>query len=402
MFLRSGPIAIALAAVLACGCYNKEQAQGETASVPLEIGTGLPLEEIKPLKVKDKKLPRYVTDKNSYSFGKMDQNTVGRHVFEIRNEGVGDLLLRIQHTSCGCTSVKLGDVVWDPSQPAPKTVVTVVPGGAIGFEMDWNTEEKSGDFRTTANLDTNDPKQPVATFSVDGEIVPFVEVTQSQVKMDEARNGDVTTSSTYIFSRKFDDLQLTEIESTNPLVTAEFEPADESTLQSLQATSGVKLTIKVMPGLPIGPFAASLTCKTNKEKRPEVRIDAVGRVLGDVLLTPERLDYGFVRVSEGKTMRSFVKILGESPVEVKISSVQLQQLVDRDPSGQGQAVAVENPFLNVDLTATAGKTAKNRWQLKAEVPAGSPGGMFKGIVELETTHPTAKFVKIPVRFEVTQ
>jgi Protein of unknown function (DUF1573) len=385
-------ITILLVNAVACGCNyakNQNQAEGGTTSKP---ATNL------ALKVKDNTPPQLAVENTSHDFKRMDQQKIGSHVFEMRNEGPGDLLLRIQHTSCGCTSVKLGDVVWDPKNPAPKTVVTVMPGGKIGVEMDWDTGERTGEFKTAANIESNDPKQPVVVFSVQGEIVPYVEVTESNVRIDEVRNGEVTTARTHMYSKKFDDLELTEFNSSNPLVTAEFEPADQVFLDAMKAKSGVTVTINVQPGVPIGPFAASITFKTNKEERPEVTVNVVGHVLGAVLLSPfEKLDFGIVSVSQEKTMRIFVKITGDEPVEVKVGKV---VLVRPDLSGKGENVPVEPGILKVDLVDF--KEKKNYWQLKVQVPQGSPGGQFKGVIELETTHPTAKIVKIPVRFEVSR
>jgi hypothetical protein len=397
MVSRGGWISIAWAGLLACGCSEfKGQAQSTNDAHQGHSHTTAP-DEAGPLKVVDKKPPRFVTDKTSYNFQKMDQGTIGQHTFEIRNEGVGELSLRIQQTTCGCTSVKLADVVWDPKDPAPKTIVTVPPGEKVQLEMNWNTAERVGDFRTSANLDTNDPKQPVAIFSVDGEIIPFLEVTQSQIRIDEVKNKEVSRASTHVYSKKYDDLQLTGFTATNSLVSAEFEPMDEAYLQSMKATSGVKINIVIQPGLPIGPFAAAVICKTNKEQRPEIRIDVVGHVAGDVLLTPyDKFDFGSVSVRDGKIILLFVKIVGETPVEVKIGSIRLYR---PDRTGETTGTPVDS-FLDVKLTEYT--KGKNRWQLKAEVPAGSPAGEFRGGVELETTHPTAKTIKIPVRFEVTR
>jgi hypothetical protein len=403
MLRRNGLILVMLAGLVASGCSNSNtQAAGGAAAATPTVTTA---EATRPLKVLDNKPPRFLVDKQSYNFHKMDQHQVGNHNFEIRNDGDGILLLRIQHTTCGCTSVKLGDVMWDPKNPAPKTIVTLAPGSKVDLEMNWKTEERMGEFKTNANVETNDPKQPVVTFSVEGEIIPYIQISQSQVKMEDVRNGGVTNSSTFVYSKKFEDLQLTDVSSSNPLISAETEPADEFFLKSVQAVSGSKILIKVAPGLPIGPFAASLEFNTNKEERPKVTIQVTGHVMGDVLLSPtESLEFGSVKVAEGMTKTIFVKIVGDSPIEVKLGRVGLlrQDVLRTDPDKVGDldAVKVEDDILNVTLTQF--ESAKNRWQLKVQVPAGSPGGKFKGIIELETTHPTAKLVKIPVRFQVTR
>src|SRR5437870_3384779 len=41
-----------------------------------------------------------VVDELVYNFGEMDQNTEGRHVFKVRNEGSGVLVVKAGQTSC--------------------------------------------------------------------------------------------------------------------------------------------------------------------------------------------------------------------------------------------------------------------------------------------------------------
>src|SRR5262245_41346383 len=136
MRYRFGSIAIFVAIVLVNGCNHSSEPENKTAltTIPPAPPVGL-------LKVKDNTPPRLAVDKTTYDFQKMDQFKLGSHIFEVRNEGKGELFLRIQHTSCGCTSVKLGDVEWDPKHPAPKNIVTVLPGGKIDVELDWDTGE---------------------------------------------------------------------------------------------------------------------------------------------------------------------------------------------------------------------------------------------------------------------
>src|SRR5437773_6533355 len=134
MWCRRGWIVILLANVLPYGCsHSTGQAQG---------GTAKPVPSSGALKVKDNKPPRLVVDRATFDFEKMDQHTKESHIFQIHNEGEGVLLLRIQHTSCGCTSVKLGTVEWDPANPAPKTLVTLSTGEKIDVEMTWDTKER--------------------------------------------------------------------------------------------------------------------------------------------------------------------------------------------------------------------------------------------------------------------
>jgi hypothetical protein len=327
--------------------------------------------------------PKAVLDETEFDFGTMDQQQKGTHVFNVKNEGEGDLELRIANTSCGCTSVKLAHLLWEPKKGLPPTeAIRVPPGQSAAVEMSWDTELRAGDFRTSAKILSNDVALPIVETFVSGKIVAFVEQTLIQVQFDEARSSESTTQSMYVYSRKLDNLELTGFDTSNELITATFEPAPADYLSLMEAKSGVKVIVDVKPGLPIGPFSGKLTLKTNYAERPTLDLTVAGQVVGDVILTPDdRIDFQTVKVNQGGTKNLFIKVRTPDPVEVKVAKVPVA-------------------FLKVSLKPS--ESAKNFYRLTVEVPAGAPGGDFRGTIELETTHESAKLIKIPVRGSVSQ
>jgi hypothetical protein len=353
-------------------------------------------------------LPAWVASARIHNFGLMDQQESDTHVFEIRNEGAGDLKMQLLESTCGCTVVRLGEIVWDKlkNPEAPATVVVVKPSEAVKLEMTWKTELRTGEFKTVTTLETNDPKQRRADFTVEGAIVPYVELSQANVKFDDARNNEVTTGSVYVYSKKLDNLEITDVTSSNPLITADFEPATEAYLTGMNAKSALKANIKIEPGLPIGPFSAVLTYRTNSEKRPELSVTVGGQVGGDVYITPrDRIVFGAVKATESSIERRFLMFRGDlvAPVEISEPKISLRRLdlrLEPDSSDEATAGIEQSNFLNVSVDRI--EAGKNRFQLKVEVPQGAPGGQFRGLIELETTHPTAKVVKIPISLQVTK
>jgi hypothetical protein len=149
-----------------------------------------------------------------------------------------------------------------------------------------------------------------------------------------------------------------------------------------------------------------LTFKTNCENRPELSVTVGGQVGGDLYITPkDRITFGTVKATESSMERRFLMFRGDvdAPVEIKEPKVTLRRIdlrIDTDSSAEA-AAGIEQPnFLKITLEKI--EAGKNRFQLKVEVPQGAPGGQFKGIIELETNHPTAKMVKIPVSVQVTK
>jgi hypothetical protein len=183
-------------------------------------------------------------------------------------------------------------------------------------------------------------------------------------------------------------------------------------LASVEAKSGLKANIKVEPGLPIGPFNSVLTFKTNCEERPELSVAVSGQVGGDVLMNPfDRITFGIVKASEVNTRHIFLtfRSKSETPVEAQepvttLRRFDLLKAPDKDkdtdsPPEEPPGIAGKN-FLKVTMERI--ETGKNRFRLQVEVPRGAPGGQFKGMIELETNHPTAKLVRIPVSVQVTK
>jgi hypothetical protein len=368
-------VVVAIASFLAWGRFHSPAEEPDS-----EATNDTKIEIPKPPKGPQ---PRAVLDEAQFDFGTMDQQQKGAHVFTVKNEGEGELELRIANTSCGCTSVKLAHLVWQPKQGAPPTeAIHVPPGQSVGVEMSWNTELRAGDFRTSAKVLSNDAALPVIETFIAGKIVPFVELTATQLQFAEARSAEPTTQSMHVYSKKLDNLELTGFDTSNELVTATFEPAATDYLGLMEGKSGVKVTVEVKPGLPIGPFGAKLTLKTNYAERPTIDLAVTGQVVGDVILTPEdRIDFQTVKVSQGATKHLFIKVRSPDPVEVKV-------------------VKAPVSFLKISLKPS--ESAKNFYRLTVEVPVGAPGGDFRGTIELETTHESAKLIKVPVRGSVSQ
>jgi hypothetical protein len=365
-------VSLILLITLASGCNGK--LTGGT-------GTGIPGAKAEPLVDPDQKVPPLVVfgeGETTHKFGKMAQESQGKHTFEITNQGEGDLRIRLANTSCGCTSVKFADLEWQPKEnpTPPQKIVVVPPGGKLDVELTWNTEMKFGAFRTTAKFESNDSRQPVIDFNIEGEVMPFVETTQTQLNITSARNTETTTIVFFVFSKVKEDLEVTEVTTSHEKVKAAIEPAPDDMKESLSALRAFKCTVSVLPGVPIGPFSASLAIQTNCTERPTVDISLSGTFSGDVAVTPDKLD--FSHVAAGQSTVQFVLITVRSDEDVEVS---VKRVVPE--------------FLKPTLKRV--EQAKNRFRLQVEVPPDAKGGAFQGGVELETNHPGCESVKIPIR-----
>ncbi len=355
------------------GCDKHEEVVGQP-------GVKAPPKKVTRPLVKVDPPPRVsVADSAKYNFGQMGQKTKQNHVFQVTNEGEGELQMRLADTRCGCTSVRIGDVTWIPKDmpSPPDDIFSVAPGGNLEIDVMWDAEERSGNFTTSVKVESNDPNMPLVDLAVEGEIMPYVELTENTLKLIAARNTEVTTTAFTIYSRMLDDLEIIEIIPSHEKVRTEVEPATESFMESVKAKRGYRCKVHIDPGLPIGPFSADMLVRTNCPQRPEITVKLSGNFAGDVSVNPARLDFGAVRGGESAKLIAMVKVRTDTPVEIKVGR--------RVPE-----------FLKA--TVTPHETGKNLFKLTVEIPANAPGGELQQAgVELETTHPGCEFVKIPVR-----
>jgi hypothetical protein len=94
-----------------------------------------------------------VVDGTTFDFGSGQRNGKGKHTFVIRNLGDEPLTLSRGATSCKCAVSELKN---DKIGPGESTDVT----------LEWHLTTEGEQFRQTADIYTNDPRQPTITLVV--------------------------------------------------------------------------------------------------------------------------------------------------------------------------------------------------------------------------------------------
>jgi hypothetical protein len=364
---------------LVIGCVIAGTAYLLIISGPVEEEPEAPAAKV----VKKQTRARFQADQTTYNFGRMDQEQESEHTFKIKNVGQDQLVIQLAKASCGCSSVKLKNIVWSGGeQEVPATLAYLAPGEEADMVIGWKTEHRSGPFSISVTLNTSDPTNHEVLFRIEGQIVPEVQLSEHRLVINDVSNDRETTAKFYVFSTVREDLTVKPVSTSNPLVSLEFEPMEPELMKQLEYKSGYVGWVRIAPGMPLGPFQERVVLSTNVPTRPKLTVDLVGQVRGPVFLTPwKRLSFKMVRISEGATLKLFVKIAGEKDYTAKVTKVEPQ-------------------FLQVQWKKIKG--GKNRFQLIATVPKGAPGGNFRGMIEIETDHPTAKVIKIPVRGQVVR
>lgn len=104
-----------------------------------------------------KKAPKIVFDKTSHNFGKLNSGQVVTTVFEFKNEGKEDLIIRKSKASCGCTATEPDKKLLKPGETAKLTVT-------------FNTSGKHGHESKTISVISNDPVNSTVVLTISADI----------------------------------------------------------------------------------------------------------------------------------------------------------------------------------------------------------------------------------------
>lgn len=324
-----------------------------------------------------------------HDFGKMDRGATRSHVFIIRNTGDAPLKLEKGDTTCKCT---VSDLKGDSLAPGEETEV----------KLEWTAKTAEPDFSQSAEIITNDPARPKVRLLVNGLVIQSIRPDRSELSFNNVSTSDDATVKMKIFGFRDGPLEILSHEWAQP-ETAEFysaviRPLAEDELdKSIEARSGVELTVHLKSGLPLGPLAQTIRLESNYDL-PPVEIPIVGRIVGDITLVGPKfisnrnvLQLGLVSRDAGArvTLRAIIKGEHRNDVQMKVDSVQPANALQ---ATLGEPAGDEN-IVTVPLTV--------------EVPPNAAPGSHLGTADskagrivLKTTHPQFPEIEIEVRFAV--
>jgi hypothetical protein len=104
-----------------------------------------------------------VVDGTTFDFGSGQRNGKGKHTFVIRNLGDQALTLSRGATSCKCAFSELKND-------------NVGPGESTDVTLEWHLTTEGEQFRQTADIHTNDPRQPTITLVAQGAVTDWVRI----------------------------------------------------------------------------------------------------------------------------------------------------------------------------------------------------------------------------------
>lgn len=105
-----------------------------------------------------------------FYFGSLSQGEKVEHAFTVRNTGDMPLTFKSIRPSCGCTAANASSSV-------------VQPGSVATIKVTFNSTNFSGAIHKTIALETNDPRVPVTTLTLNGSVIEEITLHPRQINL---------------------------------------------------------------------------------------------------------------------------------------------------------------------------------------------------------------------------
>lgn len=204
--------------------------------------------------------------------------------FTFRNLGSGPLEILNVKAACGCTATDLEKTVYEPGESGKLHVV-------------FDPKGKRGAVARNITITTDQKEDAVQTLIVRSFVKPQVIIEPMQIAYTPVEKGSSSTRDVHVQGR-FEGFEVTRVTSADPDVF-NIEIIENGTVQDGDDTLydwiiRVTLTENAKPQ----NYRTELTVRTTDEDKSIFTIPVVGRVLGDLQLTPIRMTLGRLVVGD--------------------------------------------------------------------------------------------------------
>ncbi len=365
------------------------------------IGGGITLSEfsgveevttIADVEVKTTSRPEVqVVNGRTHKFGSMQLRGTKTHTFVLKNTGDKPLTLEQRDTSCMCTLSQL-------------EAERLMPGETTNVVLTWTPKHTSENFTQTAEIGTNDPRTPLLTLRISGIVQKAIELSPSTVDLRSFTANESREAVLDVLSYYGDDLEIEKLEilpeENADLFTLQHEPAPADVVDAKGAKSGVRVKVSAKSGLPLGRIQRRIRVTYAGDK--QIEADLTGEVVSDITWLASSsgfnrnanlLRIGSIPQGKGKTVKMHLVVKGPHRKDTKL------EISRTDPAEALQAEIGEPREIN------AGKSLM--YPVTLTIPKDAPpvsrlglAEKRRAVVEIATTHPDVKQVRLLINFAV--
>lgn len=192
-----------------------------------------------------------------HNFGTITQGNKLDHTFVIRNSGDSPLKIANIRPACGCTA-------------ANATVPLVSPGKSSEVKVTFNSANFFGNVSKTIAVETNDPKTPVFTLTLTGNVVEEVAVNPKQLNLGQIKTGNTKSVSLTMENRGTKTIRLISVKSPMPQVVI------KTGKNILKAGESTTITVNITPRTEDKMLSGYLSIITDNPAKPEIMVPVYG------------------------------------------------------------------------------------------------------------------------------
>lgn len=335
-----------------------------------------------------------VVGESVFDFGTLQKDEKGKCTFKVRNESVAPLVVDLEGVSCGlCIETELSHA-------------EVPSGEEFEFVVNYTTHKDGPEFSEYVEMRTNDPDHNVIRFSITGYVTSSIRFSKREVDLGSISAAEDVSTEFRIYGYEDEPLEIVGREFTSERSADYFEleltPLELVDFQAEEprAKSAVQAKLSMKRGKPIGPIKQVLMISARMgDKTSEAELMIHGSIVSDIVLIggsdfvkdTNLLRLRSISSAVGHTTALRIRVRGPHRDEVKLTVGTIDP-AEALTATIGEPTILKNGYLYpLEITIPKGSPSMNR--------LGSQQGKV-GLINIETTHPSAKQVPIYVSFAV--
>jgi hypothetical protein len=304
--------------------------------------------------------PRIEVDNDVYNFGEIYRGSLLNHTFKIKNSGDADLIISDVKKDCGCTVFKL-----------PKDVLA--PGEEMEINVKVNTISQEGEIDKKVILYTNDRLDVEKLLSIIGKVLITATIDPPKVRLREVKPGDeIPEQVVRVIPEEGYDLQVTNVISNNPNISARIIGADEE---------GTKIGVNISSDTDKSFVTGGIRVISNLQEEPFLRIPVKVSIVQPYILSPKSLNFTNIPLDIETPIGYSIVVLNNETEPLNINDVKNK-----------------SEYIEYKLTTLE---AGIKYRLTVKLLPGFPEESFKDVITLYTNNKMYPEMDIPISVKRT-
>jgi hypothetical protein len=395
-------LGIALAAVIWWGRSDVIVSEIPVAPTPAVELSDLP----KP--AEEGPYPRAIVDNNKHNFGVMQHGEKGEHDYAFTNEGEAPLRIAVGSSTCQCTVGEL------------EGIKTIQPGESTKVKLSWTIKNPSHHFEHSAEIHTNDPKDPQITLTISGIVgSDFVRVPEGDWSLGSFRRDSEASFVGTVLSET-QEFKVLKAECSSDLFKVEYWKVDDDQMEDVMSKRQVQapppqdvrkseksppmphptkpkaawyVKVTTVGEVPVGSMRATVTLHTDLKEMLVNTFDLTAKKEGPLKIIP--IPRKGLRYFSERLLLDVGEFDAKDGIELK-----LMMLVSEELKEKLQITSVSDPkWIEVDVKEALVKKGSSRYELTIRIPPNSPALVRTtnnpAMIVLTTNCPDAR--EIPIR-----